>query len=666
MGMLLQPWTLSLLLLGLTALLAISPIGHVVATVAAISVIGLPIALVIAAIPSLFLLLLALRLAIVAWQGLRDRRLAIGVAAAVALLAMTDFFILRAWRVNSWLDARAAELVAADTDILSAPFQGQSLAIIRNRFSATAQREACDDLCRRLLLSGAVRKVVVVTVAPSPRPRGAAGRNAATEWPDWSPARETPGMAWWLEARPPCQDPGFGRHEAPIALPAATRPPAPAVPTDQLMRLTMAQGICLVGEPTALASADAVVAFGPLRSGVSSFSSRSEAWADTVSAWRISVWTQQGGAFAVQYRHTGVAYERLPGAFIPTIVGGAQLQTVNGWVKSAVQINRGRFDSEPPIGAFLVNRLGLDVQPRARREPPTDGEAAAERQTPYGMRPEQAEVVDRVLRDGTAPSAVAAQVLADYLGGLHQGLAARHAALDQADVERIVQIARATRIELPTPFRSAVALAVKAQPSAAPMLAAALFARLERWDLVSAQRSADAGPHAQMSTLAGSLAELPGSALAPHRALVVTLMRNREARKPALALLRRLDGFGPEFAPEIFAMMDDAVVLREARGRGVDHLSRDWAAVWSAGAVSICRLAPSLPPSALEPLRLRAAALATQGLRVAHEVVTAAMLRMGASDTDVMATLAVDPADPKAVRNFASTLRRGQRGEPCQ
>jgi hypothetical protein len=39
---------------------------------------------------------------------------------------------------------------------------------------------------------------------------------------------------------------------------------------------------------------------------------------------------------------------------------------------------------------------------------------------------------------------------------------------------------------------------------------------------------------------------------------------------------------------------------------------------------------------------------------------------MGASDTDVMATLAVDPADPKAVRNFASTLRRGQRGEPCQ
>ena len=114
--------------------------------------------------------------------------------------------------------------------------------------------------------------------------------------------------------------------------------------------------------------------------------------------------------------------------------------------------------------------------------------------------------------------------------------------------------------------------------------------------------------------------------------------------------------FGPEIVPEVFAMMDEAAASRGAPGT-TSARRRDWTDIWNAGANSICRLAREIP-NEREPLRERAQALAREKLGFADETVAAALLRMGATEDDVRATLAIDPRDEKAMRSFGFLVRR--------
>jgi len=196
----------------------------------------------------------------------------------------------------------------------------------------------------------------------------------------------------------------------------------------------------------------------------------------------------------------------------------------------------------------------------------------------------------------------------------------------------------------------------------APSFALALVARLDALPLLEPDERKRNTWLEQLKAITASLAQLPAAALEPHREKIIALMRDRERRIPASALLERLDLFGPSLAPEIFAMMDDAMLLRS--NRQLRHY-QTWVQIWRAGAHSICRMASQLHDSA-EDLRSRAHALALQNVRVADQFVATALLRMNQTEEEIRAALNVDPDDAKAMRSFENTMRRARRDDACR
>ena len=647
--------------LGLLALVAASPIGQVIAVVGMISVIGLPIAFIVIAIPAIFLVALAAELAWETWTSFRAGRHKAALAFAVALLAMGNLFVFRAWRVNAWLDGSVAALVAQDMDKLVPPGPIGTLAVLRTVRGSFENDTACDDLCRRLLLTGSVRQVLALTAEAKVKP----GDADATPWPALQPAEGLAGNAWRLERRDHCPDAAPLTTQRVVQLPEPERPKgtrlAQPVRTEQLMRLAIAGGNCLIGEKATLAQADALLAYGEIRWPGSTFSAGYDAWTDTIAAWHLGFWNRRNGALVPEYQRTGVRWARLPGAFIPWLENGPELRTAHGWARTTAYRNRARFEENVPLGAFVTERLGLDLRPAV-----ADGTADPAAAPQATLRSEQARATDRILASSGALSSVESQVIADYLDGLGSPFAQRAADGSAAeDAARVLRILQDRRIALPSSGAGAVRFATAADPRLAGTMAVALADRLAGIPPMPLEnRSRDAW-NTQVRATSGALAQLPAAAVQPFHAMAVELTRDRDRRAMATFFLGRLDLFGPIIVPDVFAMMDDAVQLRDTRVKELEHLRHSWSDVWRAGALSICRLAPQIPGS-LDDLRSRTRALRALKITIGDESVAAAMLRMGATEDDIRATLVADPANEAARRSFEFTLRRAQRPDACQ
>lgn len=195
-------WALAAL--GALALLAVTPVGQVIVIVALITIMGIPLAILVMALPAAFFLAVSLRLAWGACHDLHKGRLRAGLAMGLSLIAMADFFVFRAWRVNAWLEGSAATLAAHDTDTLAPVRHLGTLAVLRSSRGAWDRDSQCDDLCRRLLLTGAVRQVLAVSV-----PRLAPKQDrVAPALPALEPSADLTGWAWRLEPKDRCEDPG--------------------------------------------------------------------------------------------------------------------------------------------------------------------------------------------------------------------------------------------------------------------------------------------------------------------------------------------------------------------------------------------------------------------------------------------------------------------------
>ncbi len=469
------------------------------------------------------------------------------------------------------------------------------------------------------------------------------------------------GTAWRLEQRDECGVLKLPNSSRLVNVPEPARPRGtpyvPAASSEQLLRLKIAGGMCLVGEEMPLAQADALLAYGTLNSGFSASRAGYDAWADTISTWRIAFWRKDGSGFAETYRRTGVLSWRLPWLLVPTIIPGAELKTNGGWVRATDTRNRGRHESEPPIASFVIDKLRLSL--RLEIEP---GASSLDQQA--SLRTEQAKVVDRILAPGAASSDLEIKVVGDYLHSVGSALARRVNSAGTEHAERVTRILEQPRITLSWPAVGASKFAIETTPSLAPRLAAALVGRLEALPPPTDGKGTRSSWNEQIRTITSSLAQLPGDALTPYRPEVVALMRDRERRIHALHFLGHLDGFGPSIAPEILAMMDDAALLREVRPGELSHFQRTWAQVWRAGAQSICRMAPELTGS-VEDFRVRVSALAAQRVRPSKDAVVAALVRMGVPEDDIRATLAIDPDDAAAMRRLSYALQRAGRKAPC-
>lgn len=197
-------WDKRLIWLGVLAFISMTEIGHIAAVIAMISVIGIPLYFLLAALPSIFLILLTLRLAFAAIKNVRSRPAWAG-GFALATLFLLDFFVGRAYRENAMQDARAAALVADDLDAQAAIPAHGVLAIVRSEaFSQRGQpNDVCDDVCQRLLLNGFAKQVLAVTLAPQ---RDARSQKSPSVLPSLEPAPALQGVMYWLEERAVCPD----------------------------------------------------------------------------------------------------------------------------------------------------------------------------------------------------------------------------------------------------------------------------------------------------------------------------------------------------------------------------------------------------------------------------------------------------------------------------
>ena len=235
----------TLVVAGVAALVALSPLGHMVFLLGLVSMIGISArvsrrvsAVALSGAPGPMVRCSA------SGGGLREGRGGAAVVHLLVLAVLAEVFVLRAWRVEAWLDGRAAELVAGDRDALGAVGPIDTLAVLRNTRVPQDVKNPCDDLCQRLLLTGAVRRVFAATAASPPVKRPAKERSP--DWPALDPSDAMAGTLWRFETRDVCPGDVDVKPVRPIHVPQPARPKGTPIVQpirpEELIRLRIASG----------------------------------------------------------------------------------------------------------------------------------------------------------------------------------------------------------------------------------------------------------------------------------------------------------------------------------------------------------------------------------------------------------------------------------------
>lgn len=292
-----------------------------------ISVIGIPLGFALMALPFALLAAATVWLARRAFGGRRGTVLGlVGVAAAALVPPVL---------ANARLEARVADLVAGDGGERPSGLDARTVAIrLPDRVSWERRAVQCADFCVRALLSDRVGRILVETKA-----------DVAA-----SPAPDASVLSYRLERRPACPD---------LVMPAGTTPWGRALAAE------IAAGRCLIEERVPLATADVVVSSGRVARGTNAYGAGHRAFADTVSAARLTVHVRDGDAFREVHRRTGVRWEPLLPVLAPSVVPGYGLEARAGFLRREVRRNLGPYENlEPDWKGFLADALGLPPEPR--------------------------------------------------------------------------------------------------------------------------------------------------------------------------------------------------------------------------------------------------------------------------------------------------------------
>jgi hypothetical protein len=307
-------WTT--MVLGAVALISLSIIGRVIAVMAMISVIGIPLVFLFGAIPTLFLLSL-FTLAIAAALNLQGGK-NIAFAAALALGAMLLFPLVH----NTFGTAYVASLVKEDQTPAIEPWAGETMALV----VPTDKAVQCNSVCQKMLGRGYAQRFIVASVPAHARSVDAAKKS----------------IAYRLEPRRPCKFPSSIHG------------------MDPALKLKLAQGACLVEEPAQLLQADAVLWHRDIHAD-----NVSEGWLNPfklpLAAKRISLYRLRGTTRQDEvWRQTSVRYATLWPLLVPTYVfSKSGLAAPDAGLLRETK-TAGATDV-PEAEAFLQNHLQLDL-----------------------------------------------------------------------------------------------------------------------------------------------------------------------------------------------------------------------------------------------------------------------------------------------------------------
>lgn len=555
-----------------------------IVAVAMISIIGIPLGIALAAAPTLFLLALGAT----AGRSLAKRETLVpalaGAAAMLALLAAG------ASGFNALLHRTADTLTAGDRDELARPLRAKSLAIVRRRprgWPKGATR--CDAICLRLLLSGAVERVLH---AEPPR-EGKPGSDVdASPAPAWTAATEA--VSFRFESRETCPTVVLV-EEGEVSAIEKGRSAA------EEMRLAVASDRCLVEEAARLGDANFLLETSTPHRGLREMAAGLSPWADTVHAERLALFENGPSGFVERYRWTGVETLEHPWILVPTVMGGAELRMAAAFSRSAVRRNPRPFADqwhfEPDVGLFLRDDARLEIPATAT------GTAAA------GM--DRLAIVTAALDREGPLKPVDQRVIEDLFEELASFRYGRPKAADAAEAGRRESIRRVAlraildpRVIPPRRTLALVQATAEAGGADTAALASVLFARLSTTDpaLREDHPSYLGWP---LDYLALAVSALPAEAVLPHRDALERLAADPEARVRGSRALVQFSVFGADAAPTLLRLVDEAGRMKSAappKDRDRDRWERPLRAALSAMCLAGPR-APELPDALLERLR---------------------------------------------------------------
>jgi hypothetical protein len=525
-----------LILLGVSA--AIALMMPSLATVALITIIGIPIGIYLMAAPFLFLLVAGISLVSHFLGGGWAARIA-GATVTMALLAAPPYF------VNQSLDSRANAFVAEDHDDGIKP-AGRIIAILNDRAGGYGKDTLnCDGFCQRALINGVADQILLV----------AQDLNLAID-----PAK--PAASFRMEKRAFCPPVKLPQGHDPIEIEGEQKN-WQGKRIDELMQLEIAKGNCLIAETVPLGMADVVFSVGTIHRGQSTISAGLSLFADTVKADRITMHEKRGSSFVETYRWTGVVVHKLAPFYAPTIEGGAELRAypVLARTMDKININEKYYDG-PDWSGFLVNRMQYDLAKRADQ---------AEEDTRTVLK----DALMRPAADSGAPG----QVSSDFFEGIQRGRK-----IEGEDLEIARKLLEDERFPVLIGAPTAVLYAKNAPPDYFDAIGDAMFKRLRAFAALD-----DGKPYPswreEASTIGRVIDALPREAILKHRDDLEWLARHERLRVRAYGGLYRLSEFGADGAKTLLWLIDDSQRFKSAR----DGSSDDWQHPYLAGLTGLCR-----------------------------------------------------------------------------
>ncbi|MFN0024907.1 MAG: hypothetical protein ACKVS5_13525 [Parvularculaceae bacterium] len=570
-----------------------------VALVAAMSIIGIPIAIVLALIPGVAFLLLPAAF-------LKDRIAHLTsplVAWIVAVCAVLAAAALAASAINAGLDRKVATLRAGDRDAIAGA-NVRTIALVSHNPHRRRDDFACAGACLRLLLTDAADEVLIA---------GAKDLSALDD--------AVPAIAARFEKGGAC---------------AAKRVPDDDLSIDgepsraaEFARRRIAAGDCLVERDSNLGEADAIIAYGAIDEGKSAYDAGLNALADAVGAVRLSYLRRAGGAWREDYRSTSIEVHKHPPILFPTIVTGYAFNAKAGFARIGERTGfASRYEEAPDLAAFLEKKLQLKIRLEA---------SAA---------PDQSILVDTLIARTSGPlSAAELAVVDDFYSSFLIGTAKNRA---REDAERATSLLERLDYELASSAPSAARAIANANPDLAGRIVAAQFQRLFATD--AAARESRYGDR-YISRIATTIAILPDPSLLLHRADFARLASDAERRSLAAPVLARLAIFGAEAEADVIGLIGAALSERDGAPDNDDR----WRDLYRAGLSGVCKLASKKGAAALEAA---VAGNETLGQWPHRDLLVNALLAAGESDDRVRARLTAPSVNENADERDRSDLDR--------
>ncbi|QKC83365.1 hypothetical protein [Mesorhizobium sp. NZP2077] len=591
------------------------------AIIAAFSLIGAPIAFAMPIIPPIFIFVVLVRL----FNRMLGEGAAFGwlksFACAAALLAVIPL------AVNVMLELRARSYVSKDIDQLKGPLSATTLAVRAAADPGLLRTDTlCNDFCLRALLSGTIKRLIVVEANNV----GEAINPAAV------------GKAFRMERRDACPAMKLGPGAYPIRGEGEKPTYGRAIAADRML-LQIASGNCLVEENAKLGEADTIVSIGQIKHGENAYAAGLNPLADTVQADRISVSVRSDNAYREVYRRTGVVTYMLFPLLLPTYVGGYQFELRTGFQRFALYKNidsRNKYYVGPDRSDVFTKTFGMnlalrdDAAPKAR-----DAVLVAGLDQPGKINPLMADLTSNFFKDIEANKKI-----------------------DAADAELVLRLLADSRLPIPQNSWAPVLYSRGMAGDVSGRFGKVLFERLRETKIVIT-RAIPSGDELDASHAADAIARLPDEVIRLHRDDLEWLARRKMLRIPAFSALGRLNVFGADAVPTLLYLIDDA---SWSTGRPAGEL---WQPDYLAGLVGLCGLGIQ-GASAIGPVfdRLDSGAMVKSG-HPYRDLTIQALVGFGSKPEDVWKHLGAGDSEgsPEIKRaQFDAKVAAAQKKRDCR